>query len=350
MRYAPEIPPHRRDALVQILEALDADGDVVLTTHVNADGDGAGSEAALANWLAARGVPVAIVNPTPFPALFRHLVADPDRIADPGSERAAWALRAARLFVVLDTGEPRRLGRIAGAIGDRPVVVIDHHPVTETAIPGLGLRDTTACATGELVYDLLRLAGREGDDAWPHPIAEALYTAILTDTGSFRFANTTPRAHVIAADLIERGVDPEEVYRRIYATVPMRRIQLLRAALEELEADPVLPVTWITVPRAVVEELGATTEDMDGIVEYARSIEGTEVALLFRETPDGGTKVSFRSNGEVDVNELARRFGGGGHVKAAGAVVGAPIGPARDQVLEATREVLRRLEMRRRIG
>jgi phosphoesterase RecJ-like protein len=206
--------------------------------------------------------------------------------------------------------------------------------------------DPTAAATGELVYDLLLTVGGPGEE-WPIPVAEAIYTAIISDTGSFRYANTTPRTHRIAAELIERGVDPEAVYRRIYATMPLRRIELLRASLEHLVADPLLPVTWITVPREVVEELSATSEDMDGIVEYARSIEGTEVALLFREVPDGSTKISFRSNGEVDVNALARQFGGGGHVKAAGAVIGAPLRSAREEVLEAVRNLLRELEMTR---
>jgi phosphoesterase RecJ-like protein len=296
--------------------------------------------------LAARGKQVAIVNPTPFPGLYRHLLTDPDQVGDPGSERAAWALESARLFVVLDTGEPKRIGKIHKEFGDRPVAIIDHHPPVAEGIEAEGVRDPTAAATGELVYDLLITAGGS-DEEWPAPVAEAIYTAIISDTGSFRFANTTPRTHRIAAELLERGVDPEAVYRRIYATMPLRRIELLRASLEHLVADPVLPVTWITVPRRVVEELSATSEDMDGIVEYARSIEGTEVALLFREVPDGSTKVSFRSNGVVDVNALARRFGGGGHVKAAGAVLGAPLRTAREEVLTAVREALSELEMTR---
>jgi phosphoesterase RecJ-like protein len=338
--------PQRREGLVRVAAMLEAADEIVLTTHVNADGDGAGSEAALAGWLAARGKQVAIVNPTPFPGLYRHLLTDPDQIGDPGSERAAWALESAQLFVVLDTGEPRRVGRVLKEFGDRPVAILDHHPPGTEVIAAEGVRDPSAAATGELVYDLLLTAGEAGE-AWPAPVAEAIYTAIISDTGSFRYANTTPRTHRIAADLIERGVDPEAVYRRIYATMPLRRIELLRASLEHLVADPALPVTWITVPRKVVEELSATSEDMDGIVEYARSIEGTEVALLFREVPDGSTKISFRSNGAVDVNALAREFGGGGHVKAAGAVVGAPLRSAREAVLESVRRVLAELEMTR---
>lgn len=341
-----EISPERGEGLSRVAELLAGAEEIVLTTHVNADGDGAGSEAALAGWLVGRGKRVTIVNPTPFPELYRHLLVDPSLVADWGEERAARAIERADLFVVLDTGEPKRLGKVFKVFGDRPIGIIDHHPVVEAGIEAIGVQDPTASATGELVYDLLQVAGAGGEE-WPPQVAEAIYTAIISDTGSFRFANTTPRTHRIAADLIERGVDPESVYRRIYATMSLQRVELVRASLEELEADPELPVTWITVPRAVVEKVEATSEDMDGIVEYARSVEGTEVALLFREVADGSTKISFRSNGVVDVNELARHFGGGGHVKAAGAIVGAPLRSARHEVLERVRERLRELELRR---
>lgn len=340
------ISSERREGLARVAAMLAEADEIVLTTHVNADGDGAGSEAALAGWLAARGKKVTIVNPTPFPELYRHLLVDPTLVADHGGERAGWALERAQLFVVLDTGEPRRLGKMFKALADRPVAIVDHHPPVEEGIAAVGVQDPTAAATGELIYDLLCLAGGPGEE-WPALVSESIYTAIISDTGSFRFANTTPRTHRIAADLIERGVNPESVYRRIYATMPLQRVELIRASLEQLEADPELPVTWITVPRRVVEEINASSEDMDGIVEYARSVEGTEVALLFREVADGSTKVSFRSNGVVDVNALARHFGGGGHVKAAGAVLGAPLRTARHEVLERVRETLRELELRR---
>ncbi len=342
------VPESRRAALAEVLAAFDSASDIVLTTHVNADGDGAGSEAALGAWLAARGKRVTIVNPTPFPAPYLHLVAEPVRIADAGTAEAERALRDADLLVVLDTSEPKRLGRLADLIGALPTVVVDHHPPGDTSVADTGIRDPSASATGELVFDLLRLA--EPDVDWPPAVAEGIYTAIVTDTGSFRFSNTTPRAHAIAAELLRRGVDPEAVYRRLFATVPLRRISLLRSALERLEADPEAGVSWITLPRAVLESVNATSEDLDGIVEYARSIEGTEVAILFRELPDGSTKVSLRSNGEADVNRIARQFGGGGHVKAAGALIARPLEEARASVLDATREALRKLESRPEIG
>ncbi|MBX6365497.1 MAG: bifunctional oligoribonuclease/PAP phosphatase NrnA [Gemmatimonadetes bacterium] len=338
---ANHVPAHRIEGLERILALLDAARRIVLTTHVNADGDAVGSEVALALWLAARGKHVRIANPTPFPEPFAYLVPDRALLVDAGDARDA--VEQADLVVVLDTGEPKRIGRIFPLVDGRPLALLDHHPESQPAIPADAVvRDPTACATGELIFDLLRLA--VGDEAWPAGVAEAIYAAIVTDTGSFRFSNTTPRAHAIAAELLRRGVDPEEAYRRIYGTVPLRRIRLLRAALERLEVDERLPITWITVPRKLMEECGATGEDLDGLVEHARSIEGTEVALLFRETVEGGTKVSLRSNGRVDVNAIARQFGGGGHVKASGILLGAPLEEATARVLEATRRAVASLE------
>lgn len=344
-RVSTDVPEWRREGLERVRTALLDARRIVLTTHVNADGDGAGSEAALAAWLATRGRIPTIVNPTPYPAMFRFLVRDPARVADAGTSEAARALDAADLLAVLDTGEPRRIGRVASALKRLPVVVIDHHPPGDRNIGGIQIADTRAAATGELVYDLLRLdeaqAGEE--DVWPVETLEGIYTAIVTDTGSFRFSNTTPRTHAIVGDLLRRGVDPERMFRLLYGTVPIHRVRLLCRALTGLEVDPELPITWITVPTGAVEELGASSDDLDGIIEHARSIEGTEVALLFRQTSDGSTKVSFRSNGALDVNALAREFGGGGHVKAAGALLPEPLDVAMPRVLEATRDAVREL-------
>ena len=332
-----QVPQGRRDALMEVLPILDGAGDIALTTHVNADGDGAGSQTALAAWLASRGKRVVLTNPTPYPDRFRFLLPEGVEVLDPGPEQDE-RVRSVDLLVVLDTGEAGRIGKVSRGLRDGAVVVLDHHPTSEESIPGPGVRDPSACATGEIVYDLLLLA-EPGD--WPAPILTSLYTAIETDTGSFRFSNTTPRTHVVAADLLRRGVDPERIYRHIHGTVPLKRLDILRIALDHLETDPDLPITWITIPREVTHEMKASADDLDGVAEYARSVEGTEVALLFRETMDGSTKVSFRSNGDVDVNAVAREFGGGGHIKASGALVGGPVASTRPRVLEATRRAVR---------
>ncbi len=334
------VPEERREALQGVLTLLEGAARILLTTHVNADGDGAGSEAALAIWLSARGKDVRIANPTAYPDVYRYLLPDPGLVFDPGQRRSVAA--HVDLVAVLDTGEARRIGRIAPALEGRKVVIVDHHPSAEATIRAeAAVQDTTACATGELIFDLLRLAGGEAE--WPAGIAPALYAAIVTDTGSFRFANTTPRTHAIAAELLRRGVDPEAEYRRLFGRVPLKRVRLLRAALDTLEVDDTLPIAWMTLPRTLMDENEASAEDLEGVIEHARSIEGTEVALLFRETVEGGTKVSLRSNGLVDVNAIARQFGGGGHVKASGILMGAGLDTARAQVLETTRLAVRQL-------
>ncbi len=333
-----QVPAHRIEPLLQLVDTLLAAERIALITHVNADGDGAGSEAAVAAWLQSLGKHVHITNPTIFPDSYRYLV-DDSLIIDHTDARASKTIREADLVLVLDTGEPKRTGRHMDDVVKRKVAVLDHHPASHPGFNGVVFLDTSACATGELVYDLLQVAKYEGD--WAARITEAIYTAITTDTGSFRFSNTTPRAHAIVGEMIARGVDPELMYRRLYGTVPMRRIQLLRAALENLEADAELPLSWLSVTRAAMQASGASSEDLEGLVEYARSIEGTELAILFRETNDGATKISFRSNGEVDVNALARQFGGGGHVKAAGALIGEPLEVARAKALDAARAAIR---------
>jgi phosphoesterase RecJ-like protein len=172
-------------------------------------------------------------------------------------------------------------------------------------------------------------------------VVRGLYVAILADTGSFRFSNTSPEAHQIAADLIRRGADPEELYRQVYGNLPLRKLKLIQSALAELEVDSDGGVAWMTVPTRAFDELGATADDIEGLVDYPRDINGVEVGLLFRETAKGATKVSFRSNGDVDVNALARAFGGGGHVKASGALVDGPLPEVRKKVLDAVRAAVK---------
>jgi phosphoesterase RecJ-like protein len=332
-----ETPHYRRKAVREVLDALSGAQRILLTTHVNADGDGAGCEVAMAEWLRDQGKEAWIINPTPFPESFSFLLRDAAWSLDPGGARAREMARAADLAVVLDTGEVPRLGRVRALIRGLSTIVVDHHPAGPDPIPGLSFRDPEAGATGELVFDLLSASERE----WPPNSALGLYVAILTDTGSFRFSNASPRVHRIVAELLGLGVDPETIHRKVYGDYPLRKLQLLRACLGELEVDPLGDLAWMTVPTQAYNALSATPDDLEGLVDYPRGIRDVEVGLLFRETIRGGTKVSFRSNGDVDVNVLARRFGGGGHTKAAGALVEGPLDQVRGEVIEATRRAIR---------
>jgi phosphoesterase RecJ-like protein len=268
--------------------------------------------------------------------MFRFLLPDDGFILEASSAEARAACAEADLAVVVDTGEMPRIGRIKPMIEGIPTVVLDHHQPGEQPIGGVSLRDADACATGELVYDVVLASG----GPWPEATRQGIYVAIMTDTGSFRFSNASPACHRIVADLIADGVDPEEMHRRVYGAAPVRRLRLLGKALETLQLDAAAGVAWMTVPHEI-EGAEPLPEDVEGIVVYPRSVAGVEVGLTFRRMVAGGTKISFRSNGAVDVNALAREFGGGGHLKASGAAVDGAPDDVIPRVVEATRRAIR---------
>lgn len=329
------IPEARRLAIVQLERELVPGRRVALSTHMNADGDGCGSEAALARMLAQRGMSVRIVNPTPWPELFRFLLGNDVR---DDSARGAAALRDIDMLIVLDISDVKRLGALADTVRglEVPRLVIDHHIASNDPAGNIILTDTTASATGELVYDLACALDFEITPS----IAQALYAAMLTDTGGFRFSNTTPRVHALAADLLARGVDPEEMYVRIYASAPAGRVRLLAEVLSTLGTDEQYGLAWLSMSAGTLEKYDVRQEDLDGVVEHARSIAGTRMALFFRDLGYGKVKVSFRSTGSVDVNAFARQFGGGGHAKASGALIAGSLSDVRECVIAAAREFL----------
>jgi bifunctional oligoribonuclease and PAP phosphatase NrnA len=326
----------RQAAIHEWFAALRPGTTVALSTHINADGDGCGSETALARLLAQRGIRCRIVNPTPWPTMFSFLLGDD---IEEASERGAAALADVDALVVLDINDVRRLGQLAETVRTLtvPISVIDHHVAGDEPVGTLAVADTAACATGELVYDIAVTLGLEITPA----IAQSLYAAILTDTGSFRFSNTSPRAHGIAAMLLTAGVNPEEMYRRIYAQVSMGRLQLLREALGSLVSEPEIGLSYISVEAGITDRYDVTSEELDGIVEHPRSLAGTRMALFFRDLGYGKVKMSLRSTGDVDVQQFARRYGGGGHRKASGAMLTGALDEVRSQVVADARKYLR---------
>jgi phosphoesterase RecJ-like protein len=196
--------------------------------------------------------------------------------------------------------------------------------------------DPAAAATGELIFEIARIAG------WPLSVeaARALYVALVTDTGGFRFSNTHPRTLRIAAELLETGIDPESVYLDVYANAPAGRHRLLAEALQTLVVEEDAGLAWVTVPPGAVERYGVTADDLDGVVEFPRSVAGVRLAMMFREIHQGRVKVSLRSVGNVDVATFARQFGGGGHTKAAGVSLEGSLAEVQEKVLSAAREYL----------
>lgn len=306
---------------------------ICLTTHVNPDGDGLGSEVALAHLLQAKGCDVVITNPSPTPERFAFLFADL-----PGVDRhreAVKELRRADLIIVLDIADLSRLGALGATVQERsvPVACLDHHTGPGHLPDGPRYVDATAAATGELVWHLADVLGWEITPA----VARALYVALVTDTGGFRFSNTTPRTLRIAADLLERGVDTEQVYLDVYASAPIGRPRLLAETLQTLVVEEEIGLAWVTVPAGALERHQVDPDDLDGVVEHARSVRGVRCALLFRDMSGGRVKVSFRSVGGVDVAALARQFNGGGHTKAAGAALQGTMDEVQQRVLSAAR-------------
>jgi phosphoesterase RecJ-like protein len=329
------VPAARRQAIAAIAAELRPGMTVALSTHIGADGDGCGSQTALARLLGQMGVRAIIVNPTPWPELFRWLLGDD---VEERSAEGAKALVGVDRLIVLDISDIGRLGQLADAVRAMPqdALVIDHHlPGNEP--PGKTmLSDTAACATAELVFDFARERGLSISTS----IAKSLYTALVTDTGGFRFGNTSPRCLAIAAELLAVGVDPEQMYARIYGSVPLGRLHLLRDALDSLEVDLAHGMAWVRIAAGALERHGVASEDLDGISEYPRSIAGVRLAILFRDLGHGKVKVSFRSVAGVNVNTLAKRFGGGGHARASGALVAGTAAEVEMRVLGEARHLL----------
>ena len=331
------VPPDRVAAIHALSEGLRDGMTLALSTHVNCDGDGCGSEAALSRLLVHRGITCRIVNPTPWPTMFRFLLGGPVQDL---TEQGASALLAPEVsgLMVVDISDVKRLGVLSDTVRAMtvPRFCIDHHiPGDEPPAPVLVV-DTRASATGELVFDLAQVLDLPID----METATALYIAILTDTGGFRFSNTTPRVHAIAAQLLARGVNPELMYRRVYASQSPGRVRLLAEALQSLGVDESIGLSWLSLTAGAKERHHVTSEEMDGIVEHPRSINGTRLAVFFRDLGHNRVKISFRSSGNIDVNALARQFDGGGHAKASGALVHGSLKEVEVRVLAAARVAL----------
>jgi phosphoesterase RecJ-like protein len=312
----------------------------IITTHVNPDGDGLGSQVALTRYLrsAAGGQKnVHLLNSSPVPPNYSFL--DPRGEIEVFEERRHGEIvHAAQVLFILDISDWERLrdlGKMARPSGIKKIC-IDHHPAA-TPFGDIDLIDPRASSTGEMMYDLLSGLGAPIDQK----TAEALYTALVTDTGSFRFSNTTPRAHEVAARLLEAGASPQTIYQRVYESQSREKVRLFAKALDKLNFDVDGKLAWMVISQPLLRETGAQPRDTEGFADYPRSIDGVEVSLLFLETEKGKVKVSFRSKGQHVINGLANRFGGGGHPYAAGALMDGPLADAIVAVLNETKELFK---------
>jgi phosphoesterase RecJ-like protein len=307
----------------------------IITTHVNPDGDAVGSEIALAEELRRAGRTVEIINHSPTPAVYDFLDAHKRiRVYNPGRDKDL--IDNADVIVILDANQPDRIGSMEHDVLHSPAILvcIDHH-LDPHPFARHYLIDDDATSTGEILYHLL--AYLYGTRLSP-VTATALYTAIMTDTGSFRYPRVDPETHRIIANLIECGADPVVIYTNVYERWSDGRIHLLGETLANLKTDLDGKIAYVSITREMLQRTGTTEEDTDNFTTYPMSLAGARAGILFLELNEG-VKISFRSRGEIPINELAREFGGNGHKNAAGArIQGVSLAVAEQQVLQASRK------------
>src|SRR5437016_13395402 len=299
--------------LREVLKHIEQRERFLLTSHARPDGDAVGSALACCQILRSMGKEADVVLRDGVPRVYRPLPFA-DRVVQ--SDRVNGEYEAA---IILECDSIQRT-RLEG-LEERFLINIDHH-LSGRPFAHVNWIDPQAVATAEMVYRLTREAGVRIS----HEIATCLYTAVLTDTGSFMFQGTSQHTFALARELVLAGADPAQCARSVYFGHSAAKMRLLGAALSNLHCDGKL--AWISVSQGQMEQCQAKDEDCEGLVNYALSIQDVEVAAFFRELPDGRFRVSMRSKGELNVAAVAERFGGGGHECASGCSVGGPLSDA----------------------
>lgn len=304
------------EAYQAILQVFKEHQSFALSTHVNPDGDALGSELALYSFLKDLGKQVKIFNTDAAPKNYRFLP-----FCDAILSAKTFQDNFPEVLVVLDAGVLKRIGEdlSRSLIPTRAIVNIDHHTAAEN-FGDYNLVETEASSTSEIIYRLIRHHGT--------PIgrerALCLYTGIMFDTGCFRYSNSTPTAHHVAADLIQEGIAVDEVYRAVYETLPIGTILLLGEVFQTLSTTSDGKIGWLYATQQMFHKTGTTQDDVDGFINHIRAVDTVEVAILVSEQKNGRSKASLRSKSAIDVGEIASIFGGGGHQRAAGCEIDAP--------------------------
>jgi phosphoesterase RecJ-like protein len=308
--------------VTEVLKQIEKRERFVLTSHARPDGDAVGSVLACSQILRAMGKEAQVVLADGVPRIYQNLPFS-DTVIETTDINGGY-----EAAIVLECDSIQRT-RVAGL--DRQFLIsIDHH-LTGRPFAHVNWIDPSACATGELIY---RLARQAGVPISPE-VATCLYTAVMTDTGSFMFQGTNQHTFALARELVLAGADPAACARNIYFSHRTAKMRLLGAALSNLHREGQL--VWIWVTRDQMEKAGAVDEDCEGLVNYALAIQGVEVAVFFRELADGRYRVSLRSKGLHNVAVVAERFGGGGHQCAGGCSLDGPLSVAIARVLAQLR-------------
>jgi len=315
-----------RKEIRQILEAIGKAKKVLVTSHLDPDGDSIGSQLALAAFLEGRGKKVLIANQGILPSKYSFL--DPQKKII--LHRTPKVLNFnPNLVIVLESPYLERIGWVSEAIpAGVPLLNIDHHP-DNTSYGSINYLDSKTAAVGEMIFDLLLKAGFPISST----MANWLYAAILTDTGRFRYSSTTAHSLRICAQLVELGADVRRLTDQIYFNYSQENLKMLGHVLSRLELFSCGKICCLTVDRESLERFQANSGDTEGLVDYSLFVNGALIGALFKEVGPSRTKVSLRSQNNLEIAELARQYGGGGHKNAAGFALNQPLAQAKKIVI-----------------
>jgi bifunctional oligoribonuclease and PAP phosphatase NrnA len=314
---------HKATTLSRIREAILTRHRFLITSHARPDGDSIGSQLALAFALRAMGKDVRLVNRDALPSFLASF---------PGVSDICVAGRAEGEFdaaIVLECSDLSRSG--VEGLGRYFVINIDHHP-GNTAYGALNWLDEHAAACGEMVFDLLGAL----EVPFTLDIAIHVYLAILTDTGGFHYSSISPHTFDICRQAIEAGVDAPAVARAVYDSSSLSRLKLLGSVLGTLELDETGRLGVLYLDQAMLDRAGGTYDDIEGLINLPLTVKEIEAVVFFKATEPGGYRVSLRSKGRVDVGDVAKQFGGGGHKNASGFTIAGAYADIRPGVVSRT--------------
>lgn len=306
-----------------IKKAIDDNNKIAITYHVSPDGDALGSALALLQGIRSYGKEAYVVS--------KDLVGDNLSFLPYAEEITGEIVKPEEgtdCVIVVDCGNSERIS--ADLDGFKGMVVnIDHH-LSNDKYGHINYIDTTAAATAEIIYELLV----ELNVKLTNEISKCIYTALMTDSGSFRFSSTTKRTHDIAGDLMNRGLNHEEIHRRVFDNRSYDKLKLISLVLQEMELVCNGKIVFMKVYKEMVDKVGIMLDDTGDIISLGNQVKGIEGAILAKEV-DGGVKVSFRAKQDLDMRKIAENFGGGGHTKAAGAFIkGKTINEAKEEIIK----------------
>lgn len=313
--------------LSQVIDLIEKHESFGITSHIRPDGDSLGSSLALCWILRSLKKDAEVIMADRVPHSYARLPGSEGVRVVPGIDRHYDAVFVIECSDVSRPGLP--------GLKDQFVVNIDHHSTTEL-FGNVNWIDSTAAAVGEMIYNLAKAIGAR---ITPE-LSSCVYAALLTDTGSFHFSNTTERTFKIASELVRHGAQPAKLSQGIFYNYPYAKVQLVGRVLSTLERDESGRIAWITMTKRAMEETGASEDDSDGIINYPLTVGDVEAVAFFRELQDSTYRISLRSKNRVNVARVAEDFGGGGHCNAAGFTVTANYEELSRAVIERLREAV----------